>query len=78
VLSSVLQLALYRMAQELAFNIGKHAQGATEASLEQETTPGWALLRAEDNGVGFAELKAASVGLGLRTVRDRVALLRVN
>ena len=74
-LPSALQTALYRMAQELAQNIVKHAAGATEASLELETTPGWALLRAEDNGAGFAAPRADAPGLGLRSIRDRVALL---
>ncbi len=74
-LAPALQMALYRMAQELAQNIVKHATGATEASLELETTPGWALLRAEDNGAGFAAPQASSAGLGLRSIRDRVALL---
>ena len=45
------------------------------ALLELETTPGWALLRAEDNGAGFATSPADSPGLGLRSIRDRVALL---
>ena len=74
-LAPALQLALYRMAQELAQNIVKHARGATQASLELETMPGWVLLRAEDNGGGFATSPADSPGLGLRSIRDRVALL---
>ena len=74
-LPPALQLALYRMAQELAQNIIKHAHGATEASLELETMPGWVLLRAEDDGAGFAAAPAGSLGLGLRSIRDRVALL---
>ena len=74
-LAPPLQIALYRMAQELALNIVKHARGATRASLELETMPGWALLRAEDNGAGFAASPADSPGLGLRSIRDRVALL---
>ncbi|GAA4499206.1 hypothetical protein GCM10023172_17530 [Hymenobacter ginsengisoli] len=74
-LAPSLQMALYRMAQELAQNIAKHARGATEASLELETMPGWVLLRAEDNGPGFAPGVAQSAGLGLRSIRDRVALL---
>jgi signal transduction histidine kinase len=45
-------MAPYRMVQELAQNIGKHAREASEASLELETMAGWVLLRAEDNGTG--------------------------
>ncbi|UOG73099.1 PAS domain-containing protein [Hymenobacter tibetensis] len=70
-----MELALYRMTQELAQNIVKHAEGATEASLEVETTPGFVLLRAADNGLGFIDDLAASSGLGLRSIRDRVQLL---
>ena len=69
-----LQLAVYRMAQELAQNIVKHAR-ATRATLALETVPGFVLLRAEDNGVGFSPDSASGTGLGLRTLRDQVALL---
>jgi PAS domain S-box-containing protein len=69
-----LQVALYRMAQELAQNVVKHAH-ATEASLELETVPGFVLLRVEDNGGGFAPASSARPGIGLRTIRDQVALL---
>ncbi|RTQ45912.1 PAS domain S-box protein [Hymenobacter gummosus] len=71
-LPQLLQVAVYRITQELAQNVVKHA-GATEATLALETVPGFVLLRAEDNGVGFAP--DAPPGLGLRTIRDRVALL---
>ncbi|MCC3155244.1 PAS domain S-box protein [Hymenobacter sp. BT770] len=74
-LPPTLQMALYRMGQELALNIARHATGATEGSLELETMPGWVLLRAEDDGPGFAPAPAGPQGLGLRSIRDRVALL---
>ena len=67
------QVALFRLAQELAHNIVRHA-GATQATLELETLPSWVSLRAEDNGHGFNPQTVAE-GLGLRTVRDAVALL---
>ena len=73
VLPQPVQVTLFRMAQELAHNIVRHA-GATEATLELETLPGGVSLRAEDNGHGFDPLTAAE-GLGLRTVRQAVALL---
>ncbi|UYZ59685.1 PAS domain S-box protein [Hymenobacter latericus] len=74
-LTPALELALYRIAQELVQNIVKHAHGATAATLELETTPGWVLLRVEDNGAGFAPAATNRPGLGLRSIRDRVALL---
>jgi signal transduction histidine kinase len=33
------------------------------------------LLRVEDNGGGFAPASSAHPGIGLRTIRDQVALL---
>jgi signal transduction histidine kinase len=74
-LGPALQMAIYRMAQELAQNIIKHARGATEATLELETMPGWVLLRAEDDGPGFPQGPARLPSLGLRSISDRVTLL---
>jgi len=68
-----LQVAVYRLAQEVTQNIVKHAR-ATAASLEVETLPGWLVLRAEDNGQGF-EPDAYTTGIGLKTLRNRIDLL---
>ena len=68
-----LQLAVYRLAQELAQNVLKHAH-ATEATLEAEVLPAWMVLRVEDNGRGFDPAHTGD-GLGLRATRSRVALL---
>ncbi len=67
------QVTLFRLAQELAHNIVRHA-GATQATLELETMTSGVSLRAEDNGHGFDPLTVAE-GLGLRTVRQAMALL---
>lgn len=67
------QVTLFRLVQELTHNIVRHA-GATQATLELETLPNGVSLRAEDNGHGFDPLTVAE-GLGLRTVRNAVALL---
>jgi signal transduction histidine kinase len=72
-LPGLLQLAVYRMAQELAQNVLKHAH-ATEATLEVEVLASWIVLRVEDNGRGFDPTRTSD-GLGLRTLRSRVALL---
>ena len=72
-LPPALQLAAYRLAQELAQNVLKHAH-ATDTTLEVEVLPAWVVLRVEDNGRGF-DLTQTSDGLGLRTLRSRVALL---
>jgi len=68
-----LQVAIYRLTQELTQNVLKHAR-ASRATLEVETLPGWLVLRTEDDGAGF-DPALPSAGLGLRTLRDRVALL---
>jgi len=68
-----LQMALYRLAQELAQNVVKHAQ-ASHATIEVNTLPGWVVLNVSDNGRGF-EVNTASTGIGLKALRDRVALL---
>ncbi|AMR25459.1 hypothetical protein A0257_22465 (plasmid) [Hymenobacter psoromatis] len=67
------QVTLFRLAQELVLNIVRHA-GATQALLELETLPNGVSLRAEDNGHGF-DPQTVAQGLGLRTVRNGVALL---
>ena len=68
-----LQVAVYRLAQEVAQNVIKHAR-AHHATLEVETLPGWLVLRAEDDGQGF-EPAAPTSGIGLKTLRHRVVLL---
>jgi len=68
-----LQVAVYRLAQELTQNVAKHAQ-ASQAMLDVETTPGWVMLHLEDDGQGF-EPMAPTTGIGLKTLHHRVALL---
>jgi PAS domain S-box-containing protein len=72
-LPSHLALAVYRMAQELANNIVKHAH-ATQAKLSITAEDHTLELRAEDNGVGFAA-ESQSKGLGWQALQDRVRLL---
>ena len=72
-LPPAVQLAVYRLAQELTQNVLKHAH-ATAATLEVEVLPVWVVLRVEDNGRGFDPAQTTD-GLGLRTLRSRAALL---
>ncbi|MFD2513296.1 PAS domain-containing protein [Pontibacter locisalis] len=69
-----LQVAVYRMAQELANNIVKHAR-ATEASMVLRKQRNRLLLQAEDNGQGFDSKGTSSKGIGIKSIRDRVELL---
>jgi PAS domain S-box-containing protein len=71
-----LTVALYRMAQELANNIVKHAH-ATKASLHLLQHGQTLELRADDNGIGFEQAsgKQRHKGVGIQGLRDRVQLL---
>ncbi|GAB2530647.1 hypothetical protein GCM10027189_08510 [Rufibacter soli] len=68
------ELAVYRIAQELANNMVKHAQ-ATEASLLLREQRGTLILEAEDNGKGFNPVQLPDKGMGLKFIQDRVKLL---
>ncbi|MGV3639727.1 MAG: PAS domain-containing protein, partial [Adhaeribacter sp.] len=75
-LAKHLELALFRIAQELANNIVKHA-GATKASIQIRQQDRYLALLAEDNGSGFASEAGQdpAAGMGLKAIRDRVNLL---
>jgi len=77
-----LEHPLFRMAQELLNNVGKHARAAS-ASLELTCTGQAARLTVSDDGVGFdpnhqeteAAIPLERSGLGLRQMRERVEIL---
>lgn len=71
-----LALAVYRMAQELANNVVKHAH-ATQACLSLSAAGATLELRAEDNGLGFSKPTppGKGKGLGWQALQDRVHLL---
>jgi signal transduction histidine kinase len=73
-LESHLELALYRMGQELVNNIMKHS-GATEALLLLAHQQEWIVLEAQDNGRGFVPEVREAKGIGLKMICDRVELL---
>ncbi|SIT83409.1 PAS domain S-box protein [Pontibacter indicus] len=69
-----LQLVVYRVAQEMANNIIRHAQ-ATEASLLLRAQRQYLILIAEDNGRGFNPAVSLKKGIGLSSIKNRVELL---
>ncbi|RDC58808.1 PAS domain-containing sensor histidine kinase [Adhaeribacter pallidiroseus] len=73
-LASYLELAIYRIAQELLTNVAKHAQ-ATEVDLLLMQEDGQITLKVRDNGQGLSSENGKKKGLGLRTIADRVKLL---
>ncbi|MEJ8756854.1 ATP-binding protein [Pontibacter sp. H259] len=73
-LDTYMEVAIYRMSQELINNVIKHA-GATAATLNLSQQQNNIVLQVRDNGVGFDPSKLKTDGIGLRTIQDRVKLL---
>jgi len=66
---------LYRSAQEMLFNVVKHAQ-VHEARLRVRRLGRYIGLSVSDQGCGFDPAEVSKTGgLGLRSIRERVALL---
>jgi signal transduction histidine kinase len=69
-----LENTLFRIAQESLTNIRKHSQSErAEVVLRREND--CVLLRIHDWGIGFDPQQVASDRFGLRSIRDRAALL---
>ncbi|WP_162796022.1 PAS domain S-box protein [Pedobacter nanyangensis] len=73
-LDKYIQLAIYRIAQELAQNIVKHAS-AKIAHIDVSIQNGQANILAKDNGRGFEKGERKSKGIGLKTIESKVKLL---
>jgi len=74
-LAPVMQIHLYRIAQEVLNNISRHA-GATHVRLAAKMEAnGDFLLRIEDNGCGFDLEKAEKKGRGIANIRSRASLI---
>nr|WP_244535903.1 PAS domain S-box protein [Hymenobacter psychrotolerans] len=75
-LPALLELAVYRMVQELLNNIIKHSE-AQEAFVHVVREGEVLAISAEDNGQGFDLLskEKAGIGIGLPGIRNRVGLL---
>lgn len=73
---AVVEIALYRAAQEALNNVVRHAR-ATSATVSVEQVRGRAILSVRDDGAGFDPRPDAADGsnhgLGLRGVRERIA-----
>lgn len=69
-LGSVIEIALYRIAQEALNNVAKHARaGSVDITLASENRV--VTLSIADDGAGFDATAAAARGYGLRTMRER-------
>lgn len=76
-LAAPVELALYRIAQELVHNSLRHAQ-ATRIELLLVRQPNRVLLTVGDDGVGFSPLTAqrpGRAGLGLKNIESRLNVM---
>ena len=77
-LAPKVEIAVYRVVQELLNNVMKHATGATEVEVHVAHANHRLEVSVEDNGCGFAPAALVTqplVGIGLSGVRNRVDLL---
>lgn len=69
------QITIFRIVQELINNALKHSE-CTEIIVDCSQNQNLFLITVEDNGVGFnAEMTDEYLGLGLKNLKNRVALL---
>lgn len=73
-LSEDLTIGIYRVAQELASNVIKHA-GAETVNVQLYRTKTDVVFIMEDNGVGMPESKNGCNGMGLYNIESRVKTL---
>lgn len=73
-LDRFLEIAVYRIIQELMLNVVKHAE-ATRTVINLEFEEAAIQIRVADNGKGFDESLIETNGIGLQMIRNKVALL---
>jgi signal transduction histidine kinase len=73
-ISELHQIVLYRLLQEALSNAATHAQ-ASHIGVELSVEEGGICLIIEDDGKGFDPQNITSKGIGLQSMRERVALV---
>ncbi|WP_345952005.1 PAS domain-containing protein [Mucilaginibacter sp. PAMB04274] len=73
-LDKYLEIAIYRIIQELMINVIKHAY-ATIADAQIDVNEQEVVLTVKDNGKGFDTSKVKVKGIGLASIRSKVNLL---
>jgi PAS domain S-box-containing protein len=76
-LNKSLEIAVYRIVQELILNVVKHAE-ASSAKIKISIHSAAVIIKVEDNGKGFEPNEEVSKGLGLRYLKSRLQLLKGN
>jgi PAS domain S-box-containing protein len=75
-LPKYLEKAIYRIVQELAMNLIKHAE-ATKAYLKLGITKNDIIVRVEDNGKGFNTSNTTKEdGIGIQSIKTKLHLLK--
>lgn len=74
-LDNTLEIAIFRLIQELSTNIIKHSQ-ATEATVQLTNHEDSINIIIEDNGVGFDPAQIKSDGMGIATIHQKIAQLK--
>lgn len=69
-----LEVAIYRIIQELMINVLKHARAA-QGTVNVEIAPQWIKIKVEDNGIGM-DTDIKTKGIGLSSVKSKVKLLK--
>lgn len=70
----ILEVAVYRMIQELMMNVVNHSQAAF-AKVDLVVDDKLINIVVEDNGIGFRDNSAKKEGIGLKMIRSNVAIL---
>ncbi len=70
-LDKKLEVAIYRILQELINNVIKHSN-ATEVQVQLFSNPGYLVLMLEDDGKGMPTEKNPADGIGLTSIRSRL------
>lgn len=73
-LDKYLELAVFRIIQELILNVVKHS-GATKATAEASLIGQNIHIKVQDNGQGMAADAQAKSGIGLSSIRSKIKLL---
>ena len=74
-LEKYLEIAIFRICQELTNNVIKHAE-ATKSAIYLTQTKKAITIKITDNGKGFDwENVTGMKGMGLKSIKDRVKLL---
>ncbi len=74
-LPKYLEVTIFRIAQELTTNIGKHAN-ATKASIKLVVNKKNIMITVEDDGIGFCMLNIQEGCIGIRTIENKLHLLK--